>query len=159
MLDPNGNVVGEKTVYNAITGDGKSYIYNVLAGSTTTVAAINVISFYDTATSSVTNSAVLTDGTNDINVTGDGEEPASCNATSTEATCTANFGVSSYSTGSSPVTLTLKTGIELRAGNGDDTDGNPNTDYFNKDSSGVSIPVSANTTVTQIQIQWTIQAS
>jgi hypothetical protein len=148
LIDKNGNVASETVVYNAITNQGKSYIYMVLGNPAATVSALNFIRFFDTGTNAPTVHAFLDpNGTTVVDVTNGTETCTPTNST-TNVTCDATFTFTG--TGYTPNTtgnLTLNTNVHIQTGHG-------TTPYFNLTS--MTVPVNNNTTYATIKITWTI---
>ena len=145
LIDKDGNVASETVVYNAITDDGKAYIYQVLGNSSATVAAINAMKLS-------TNTNIFTDGNNDtVSTTSDTASPFSCTPSPTNVVCTGTFTFTSGYTPSSDTTLNITSGESISLVNS-------TTPYFTLNSLG-TLNVDDNTTYTSIQITWQITVS
>lgn len=153
LIDKDGNIASEKVVYNAITDDGKAYIYSVLGDSNASIALLNTMELRD-ATDNPDADALVDDATTPVTATvASATITCTPNASATEATCVGTFDFDpDYTPGAGASSLDLDSGKKIVVGHDDGTTFTP---YFELTSIG-PITVNPNTTYATLQITWQI---
>ncbi|MEM1959348.1 MAG: hypothetical protein QXE95_01345 [Candidatus Nitrosocaldus sp.] len=157
LIDKDGNIASEKVVYNAITADGKTYIYRVLGNSNASIAALNKMQLRDATTNNPDINALKDNATNPVTATvANATITCTPSASSNNATCVGTFTFSpAYQPGAGASSLNLAPGKKIVVGHDDGTTFTP---YFELTSIG-SITVNPGTTYASLQITWTITVS
>ena len=157
LLDKDGNVVSRTVVYNAITAQGKAYIYDVLGGSSPTIKKLNRMVFVD-GTGDNKPLVHSVSGQPQPDLTNSMEAnctPSTEGSPPNKAKCVAIFNFASDYTTTAIGNLNLESGAKLQVGYHDNAS-NTFTEYFEVTTLGSGgIPV-ANATYSSLRITWEI---
>ncbi|MEM1951671.1 MAG: hypothetical protein QXI43_06520 [Candidatus Nitrosocaldus sp.] len=149
LIDKNGKVVSKTVAYNAITDDGRAYIYKMLGDAEAEKAVMETMAFSDVG-------ALIHDDEG-ANPTLENEEAECTPAASLDnATCVATFNFADDYDPGMDGNLVLATNAFISVGVGTGEDFTPYFTISDGDDNAPSIAVHNGTTYASLRITWTI---